>query len=51
MYDELNGVELTELHVQQVAWAAEQAASLQEYFNSQGKHEVIEAEWPIVLVD
>jgi DNA polymerase-3 subunit epsilon len=45
---------LEELHAAQVEWAAEQAASLEEYFRSQGKDEVVERDWPIVpqrLVD
>lgn len=42
------GVPLDELHQLQVAWAAEQAASLQEYFTSQGRNETIEGAWPIV---
>lgn len=46
-YDELL-IGLTELHAAQVEWAAEQAASLEEYFKSQGKNEVVEREWPIV---
>lgn len=41
-------VELPELHKQQVDWAAEQAASLEEYFLSQGKNETVERAWPVV---
>jgi len=47
-YDELKGVGLKELHASQILWADEQAASLEEYFRSQGKNETIEREWPIV---
>lgn len=46
-FDELQ-VGLKELHASQILWAAEQADSLQEWFNSQGKNEVVEREWPIV---
>ena len=47
-FPELDGIELGELHRQQTSWAAEQAASLQEYFNSQGKNEHVEQAWPVV---
>ena len=46
-FEEL-GVPLDELHHLQVAWAAEQAASLEEYFRSQGRNETVEQAWPIV---
>lgn len=39
---------LKELHGSQILWAAEQAASLEEYFRSQGRNETIEREWPII---
>lgn len=42
------GVPLDELHQLQVAWAAEQAASLESYFKSQGRDETVEGAWPIV---
>lgn len=48
-FEEL-AVPLDELHRLQVAWAAEQAASLEAYFRSQGKDEHIEQAWPIVPV-
>lgn len=35
------------LHDAQVDWAAEQARSLQAYFRSQGKDDVVETVWPI----
>jgi DNA polymerase-3 subunit epsilon len=47
-YDELGGFELAALHKLQIEWAAEQAQSLQEYFRSQGKNELVEQAWPIV---
>ncbi|MFT4050525.1 MAG: exonuclease domain-containing protein [Solirubrobacterales bacterium] len=46
-YPELQ-VGLKELHASQILWADEQAQSLQEWFNSQGKNETVEREWPIV---
>lgn len=48
-YSELT-LPIADLHEQQVHWAAEQAASLEEYFRRQGKDEVVEREWPIVSV-
>lgn len=45
---EISEAELFELHEDQVGWAAEQAASLEEYFASQGRIEKIEGAWPIV---
>ena len=41
-------VDPRELHGHQVAWAAEQAASFQEYLRSNGSVERIEGAWPIV---
>lgn len=46
--DELRGMTLADLHAQQVRWAAEQAASLQEYFAAQGRPEAVEGAWPFV---
>ncbi|UTI63554.1 exonuclease domain-containing protein [Paraconexibacter antarcticus] len=45
---ELRETELRALHAQQVGWAAEQAASLEEYFREQGRAERIERAWPVV---
>lgn len=45
---ELREMELSLLHAQQIGWAAEQAASLEQYFREQGRHERIERDWPIV---
>lgn len=42
------GSELFELHENQVLWAAEQAASLEEFFRSKGRNEHVEPAWPIV---
>lgn len=46
--DELQAYDLAALHLAQVAWAREQAESLQEYFASQGRPEKIEGQWPLV---
>jgi DNA polymerase III subunit epsilon len=45
---ELRALELRALHGHQVTWAAEQAASFQEYLRSNGSVERIEGAWPIV---
>ncbi len=46
-FEELH-VGLKELHASEIIWAAEQAESLQQWFDSQGKNETVEREWPIV---
>jgi DNA polymerase-3 subunit epsilon len=46
--DELRAAELRELHGRQVAWAAEQAESFQDYLRRNGSVERIEGAWPIV---
>lgn len=48
--EELRTTELRVLHAQQIAWAAEQAVSLEAYFREQGREEQVEREWPIVSV-
>jgi DNA polymerase III subunit epsilon len=45
---ELSGIDLPALHREQVSWAAEQAASLEEYFRGRGRDEHVEGAWPIV---
>lgn len=45
---ELRELGLADLHVQQVSWAAEQAASFEEYLRLNGRLERIERTWPIV---
>jgi DNA polymerase-3 subunit epsilon len=45
---ELREADLATLHGRQVAWAAEQAASLQEYFRGRGSDEQVECAWPII---
>lgn len=47
-FPELSGLELEQLHVEEIAWAAEQAASLQEWFRRDGREERVEPAWPIV---
>lgn len=44
----LRELPLRDLHEMQIGWAAEQAASLQEYFAREGRPERVEAAWPIV---
>ena len=48
---ELRDIDLRVLHREQVSWAAEQAASLEEYFRQQGRDEHVEGAWPIVPYD
>lgn len=48
-FEELR-VGIRELHASQIIWAADQAASLEEFFRSQGKMETCEREWPVVPV-
>lgn len=45
---DIGGADLAVLHRWQVAWAAEQAASLEEYFAAQGRPERVEPAWPCV---
>ncbi|MCW3040772.1 MAG: Exonuclease RNase and polymerase [Solirubrobacterales bacterium] len=45
---ELAATDLRMLHHQQVAWAAEQAASLEDHFRGLGRDERIERAWPVV---
>jgi DNA polymerase-3 subunit epsilon len=45
---ELRDIDLRVLHREQISWAAEQAASLQDYFRQQGRNERVEGAWPIV---
>lgn len=42
--------ELRALHDQQIAWAAEQAASFEDYLRRNGRDERIERAWPVVPV-
>jgi DNA polymerase III subunit epsilon len=45
---ELAEMDLRALHREQVSWAAEQAASLEDYFRQQGREERVERVWPVV---
>lgn len=45
---ELREMTLRDLHEMQVTWAAEQAASLQDYFAREGRAERVEGAWPVV---
>ncbi|WP_411095933.1 3'-5' exonuclease [Streptomyces sp. 020-2-3H-GM] len=47
-YPQLAAMTLDELHTAQVAWAAEQAASLQEYFRKKDPAVVVEGAWPLI---
>ncbi|MCB0831572.1 MAG: 3'-5' exonuclease [Solirubrobacterales bacterium] len=47
-FDELQGLDLFELHENQIQWAAEQARDLQAYFAKNGRDEYIEGAWPVV---
>ncbi len=46
--EELRHLDLPVLHREQISWAAEQAASLQDYFQRQGRNEHVEAAWPVI---
>lgn len=48
--DAIGGADLPTLHRWQVAWAARQAASLEEHFTAQGRPERVESAWPCVPV-
>lgn len=45
-YPELQ-LDLDELHALQVRWRRAQSASLQAYFDRQGKHETVNGDWPV----
>jgi DNA polymerase III subunit epsilon len=47
-FAELRALDLPTLHAQQIRWAAEQAASFEDYLRRNGRDERIEAAWPIV---
>jgi DNA polymerase III subunit epsilon len=46
--EELRDLDLRVLHREQISWAAEQAASLQDYFQRQGRDERVEGAWPVI---
>jgi DNA polymerase III subunit epsilon len=45
---ELREIDLDVLHREQISWAAEQAASLEDYFRAQGRSERVERVWPVI---
>ncbi len=45
---ELGAYDLPTLHEDQITWADEQGRSLQEYFDRQGRSEVVQTVWPLV---
>lgn len=47
-YERLAAMSLEELHTAQIGWAAEQAASLQEYFRQKDPAAVVEGAWPLI---
>lgn len=47
-FEELRALDLPTLHTQQIRWAAEQAASFEDYLRRNGRDERIEPAWPIV---
>ena len=47
-FEELREPDLPALHALQIGWAAEQAASFEDYLRRSGKDERIERVWPIV---
>jgi DNA polymerase III subunit epsilon len=47
-FAELREVDLRTLHARQVTWAAEQAASLEDFFLRNGRPERVERAWPVV---
>lgn len=47
-FEELRDVDLRTLHDRQVAWAAEQAASFEDWLRRNGRDERIERAWPVV---
>lgn len=48
MHPALAAMSLDELHAAQVEWAAEQAASLQEYFRRKDSQAYVEPAWPLI---
>jgi DNA polymerase-3 subunit epsilon len=47
-FPELSDIDVPALHREQISWAAEQAASLESYFQRQGRDERVDRDWPIV---
>lgn len=47
-FDDIAGQDLEALHHAQITWAAEQAASLQEYFRKKDPNAHVEGAWPLI---
>ncbi|TBO60048.1 3'-5' exonuclease [Streptomyces kasugaensis] len=47
-YPQIAELSLDQLHEAQIEWAAEQAASLQEYFRRKDPSAVVEGAWPVI---
>ncbi len=47
-YPQIGSMSLDELHDAQIAWRAQQQASLESYFKSQGKNESCDGRWPLI---
>lgn len=46
-FDDLAGIDVEELHLRQIGWAAERAAGLQEHFRKKDPAVVIDGSWPL----
>ena len=46
-FDDLAGIDVEELHLRQIWWAADRAAGLQEYFRKSDPAVVIDGSWPL----
>lgn len=47
-HPQIGSMSLDELHDAQIAWRAQQQASLEAYFKSQGKNESCDGRWPLI---
>ncbi|MGO9762657.1 MAG: hypothetical protein ACLP1Q_15480 [Solirubrobacteraceae bacterium] len=45
---ELRDIDLDVLHREQVSWAAERAASLEDHLRAQGRNQRVERVWPVI---
>lgn len=45
--ERVGAMSLDDLHAAQIVWRAEQQSSLQSYFRSQGRNEVVDGSWPM----
>jgi DNA polymerase-3 subunit epsilon len=48
IHADLGSYDLPSLHEEQILWADEQGRSLQQYFDEQGRGEVVQTSWPLV---